>query len=108
MGVAIGGSHDFVGNEFAFAVTFGEFASHQAFDGEDGVLGVGDGLTLGGLSDEAFAVFGESHDGGGGTVAFRVGNDLVFTVIHDSHAAVGRAEVDTENFAHNMFPFCFF
>ncbi len=29
-------------------------ATHESLDGEDGVLGVRDGLPLGGLSDQAF------------------------------------------------------
>ena len=42
-----------------------EAAADQALDREIGVFGVGDGLALGGLADQAFAVFGERHDGGG-------------------------------------------
>ena len=65
--IAIGGGGHFVGHKLEGALHFGvaEFAAHEAFDGEDGVLGVGDGLPPGDLPHEAFAVFGVDGDDGG-------------------------------------------
>ncbi len=60
-----GSAFDFVGDEFFFAGDFGVAAAHEAFDGEDGVGGVGDLLVFGGEADEAFAFIGEADDGGG-------------------------------------------
>jgi len=85
----------------ALALNFVEFAAHQTLDRENGVLGVGDRLPFGGLPDQALAGFGERYDGRGGAVAFRVGDDFVFPVVHDSHAAVRCAQVDTQNLTHD-------
>ena len=41
-------------------------SAHETLDGEHGVLGVGDGLVLGGLTHDAVAVGAEAHDGRGG------------------------------------------
>ena len=99
--VAVGGTDDLVGNQIPFALGFSIFAAHQTFDGKDGVLGVGHSLTFGSLAHKAFAALGESHDGRGGPGAFGVGDDLVFAVVHNSHAAVGGSEVNSENFCHD-------
>ena len=103
MSVAVGSFSDFVGDQFTLSADFCKFAAHQTFDGKDGVFGVGHSLTFGGLTDQTFTAFGESDDGRGGAVAFCVGDDFVLAVIHHSHTAVGGAEVDTDNFAHNQF-----
>jgi len=46
---------DFVGHHLHLFVDFFEAAPHEALDGENGVLWVGDGLALGDLADEALA-----------------------------------------------------
>ena len=84
---------------------FVELAAHEALHGEDGVLRVRHGLAFRGLADEAFAVLGESDDGRSRVGAFRVGDDLEGVAVHDGHAAVGGAEVNTENLAHSNCPF---
>jgi hypothetical protein len=37
-------------------------AAHEALDAENGVLGVGDLLVLGGLPDQPLTLFGEGDD----------------------------------------------
>jgi hypothetical protein len=44
-------------------------SAHEAFHRRHGLLGVGDGLTLGDLADQTFAVVRETHDRRGGAVA---------------------------------------
>ena len=83
-------------------------AAHEALDGEDGVLGVGDGLVLGGLAHHAVAVGAEAHDGRGGAVALGVHDDGGVAALEDRHGGVGGTEVDTEDLAHWIslfFPF---
>ncbi len=48
-----------------------EAAADQALDRENGVVGVGDGLALGRLADQALAVLGEGDDRRRGARAFR-------------------------------------
>jgi hypothetical protein len=54
------------------------------------------------LADEAFAVLSEGNDGGCGTSAFAVLEDDGFAAFHDGHAGVGGAEIDSEDFSHNV------
>jgi hypothetical protein len=77
-----------------------EAPPHEALDRVDGVLGVGDGLTLGDLADQAVAVLCEGHDRGGRPTALRVGDDSRLAAFHHGHDGVGRAEVNTDNLAH--------
>ena len=84
---------------------FREFSADQALDRVESVLGIGDSLTLGRRADQRFAVFKVGNDRGGRTGAFRIFEDLDLTTFHDCHAAVGRAEVDTDNLAHGGFTF---
>jgi hypothetical protein len=52
------------------------------------------------LAGQSLAVLGESDDGGRGTRAFRILDDLGLASFHDSNAAVGRAQIDTNDFGH--------
>ena len=101
-GIAVLAFHHFIGGAFQLVLHFVEFSAHEALHGENGVLGVGDSLAFGSLTHEAFAVFRECHNGGRGVGAFRIGDDLECVAVHHSHTAVGRTEVDSENFAHNF------
>jgi hypothetical protein len=47
----------------SFSTSASPAAADQALDGEDGVFGVGDGLPLGGLADEAFVSVKATMDG---------------------------------------------
>ena len=53
-GVAVAAGDDLVGDDLLVLVDLGvvEAAADQPLDGEEGILGVGDGLALGGLADE--------------------------------------------------------
>src|SRR3546814_6601066 len=75
-------------------------AADQALYSKDSVIGIGDGLTLGRLTDQAFAILGKSHDRWRCACPFRIFDDLRFATIHDCDTAVRRAKVDTNNFAH--------
>ena len=85
---------------FGLLAHFGEFAADEALGGEDGVLGVGDGLAFGGLADEALAGLGESHDGRRGAGAFGVVEHHRLAAFHDGHAGIGGAQVNAENTTH--------
>ena len=90
------------GHHLHLVVHFVEAAAHKALDGEDGVLRVGDGLTLGHLADEALSALGEADDGGGGTRALFVGNHFGFAAFKDGYARVGRAKVNSDNLCHGF------
>jgi len=62
-----------------------EVASDQALGVEDGVLGVGGELVLGGVTDQALALAGESDVRGRDTVALVVGDDLHAAVLHNTN-----------------------
>ena len=75
-------------------------ASHEALNGKNGILGIGDGLPLGDLTDQPFAAFGESHDRRRGPIPFLVGNDRRLAAFHDSHHRIGGPQIDSDDFAH--------
>jgi hypothetical protein len=86
-----------------------ELATHQAFDGEDGVDRVGGRLALGDLPDEALASTGEADDRRSGASTVTVGDDLDvgFAVgvraLHHCDARVGGAEIDSDHFRHALY-----
>ena len=75
--------------------------AHLALDGNDGAIRVGDGLTLGDLTDQALAVLGEGDDGRRRAVALGVDDDGRLSAFHDGHTGVRGAQVDADNLAHN-------
>ena len=95
MGVAIVGFHDLVGDALVGIGEFGKLTSDKALGGEDGVFCVRDGLALGGLTDETFSVLRKSNNRRSGACTFRVFEDHWFTTLHDRHAGVGGAEVNS-------------
>ena len=82
--------------------------AHEALDAVDGVVGVGDGLTLGGVAHLAVAILEESYHRGGGAVALAVSDNYWFVTFHDADTTVGCAEVDSDDFCHFIFPFLFY
>ncbi len=62
-----------------------EIGAHLTFDGRNGVVGVGDGLTLCDLTYHTLAVF-ECNDGRSGVGALRVGDDLGLTALKYCYA----------------------
>src|SRR5690606_22507376 len=77
-----------------------ELATDQALGSVDGVLGVGDGLALGGSAHQNFAVFLVRNDRRRGARTFAVFDHAGVVAFHDGHAAVGRAQVNTNDFSH--------
>ena len=93
--VAIGGLHDLVRHALLLFVHLIELAAHEALDRKNGVLRIGDGLALGGLADETLAGLGERDDGRRRACAFGVFENYRFAALHDGHAGVGGAQIDT-------------
>lgn len=65
--VAVAVLDDLVGDllDIALNLSVGELATDQTLGGEEGVLGVDDGLALGGNTDETLALLGETDNGRG-------------------------------------------
>mmetsp|Transcript_26727 Transcript_26727/g.85840 ORF Transcript_26727/g.85840 Transcript_26727/m.85840 type:complete len:204 (+) Transcript_26727:1615-2226(+) len=76
-------------------------AADEALHVVDGALGVGGGLVLGGVADEALGV-GEGDVGRGDAVALVVGDNLNAAVLVDAHARVGGAKIDTDDSAQAL------
>jgi len=68
-GVTVGMLDNLVGDllNVTLDLSVGELATNQTLCGEQSVLGVDNGLTLGGNTDEALAILGETNDGGSST-----------------------------------------
>ena len=74
--------------------------THLTLDGRNGVLGVGDGLTLCDLTDQTVTGLGEANNRRGGAGALGVCDDDGFAALHDSHAAIRSTKVNANDFAH--------
>jgi hypothetical protein len=81
-----------------------EAAPDQPLDGKDRVLGVGDRLSLGRLSDQHLAGRGKRNDRRRGPRPFRVFDDLGLTAFHDGDAGICRPEIDPDHFGHVLSP----
>src|SRR5690606_17959113 len=77
--------------------------AHEALDGEYRVFRVGDLLVLGGLPDQPLAFFGETDDRRGNPRAGGVDQHLRLIAFHDRDTAIGRAEVDANDFRHSLY-----
>ena len=95
-------AHDLVGHARGFARHLVELPAHEPLDREDRVFGVGDRLPLGDLADQPLAVLGERHDRRRGPRAFLVDDDCRLAAFHDGDDRVGRAEVDSNDFAWHV------
>ena len=69
--------------------------AHLTLDGDDGAVGVGDGLALSHLAYHALAGFGKCHNGRSGPGTFGVGDHIGFAAFNDGHTRVGCTKVDT-------------
>ena len=78
--------------------------AHFTFDGDHGAVRIGNRLPLGHLAHQALAVLGESHHRGGGTRAFRIGDNRRLAAFHNRDAAVCSTQVNANNLSHNILP----
>ena len=97
MGISVIAGGDRVGQALGCVLNLGigETPSHQPLHGEDGVVGVGNGLSLGRLTHVPFSAAGVDRDHGGrDAVPLGALDHISLTGLdHRSHR-VGRAEVD--------------
>jgi hypothetical protein len=77
-------------------------APHQALDRVDRVFRVDDSLALGGDADQPLAVLVEGDHRRRRAVAFSIGDHCRVAAFHDGHHTVCRAQVDTNNFTHDI------
>src|SRR6185437_4238380 len=78
----------------------GPARAHLTLDRPDGPIGVGDGLALGDLTDEDFAVAGERDDRWRRARTLGVGDDGGLAALQDTDHRVGGSEVDTDRTCH--------
>jgi hypothetical protein len=66
-GVTVGVLDDLVGDllDVTLDLSIGEFATNETLGSKKSVLGVDNGLTFGGNTDETLAILGETDNGGG-------------------------------------------
>ena len=109
-GIAVVRLDDVVGHQVDIALhhVFLEAASDQALDGEQRILRIGDGLALGGLANQHLVVTGEAHDRWRGAVALAVLDHPDLAPLHHGDAGVGRAQVNSDYFAHFLYSPCNF
>src|SRR6267143_998324 len=95
--VAVVALDDLVGHTLLLAGGLLVLAPHEALDGVDRVLRVGDRLAAGHLADEDLAVLAETHHGWGDPAALFVLDHLGVAALHDGHHRVGRPQVDSDD-----------
>jgi hypothetical protein len=88
------------GHHLHLVVDFVVAPTHEALDGEDGVLRVGDCLPLGYLAHQPLAALGKGDDRGGRPRTFFVRNHFGLAAFKDGYARVGGAQIDTDNLCH--------
>ena len=100
--VAVGRFRELVRHEAAGLLHLGrvELAPDEPLHREDRVLGVGEGLALRDLADEAFPLGGEADDGRCGARALLIGDDLGGATLHHRYAGVRGSEIDSDQLAH--------
>ena len=96
--VAVLGAPDLVGHQLLVALhgRVVELAAHEALDGEDGVLRVGDRLPPREAADQPLAAGGDGDDRRRQPLALRVGDDGRLATFDGGHHRVGRPQVDTD------------
>src|SRR3954464_1263726 len=102
-GEPVGALYHLIGQPLGLLLDLTEAAPHQAFDREDGLLGVGDGLALGHLAYQALAILGKGDDRWGGPTPFGVGNDDRVPTLHNCHNRVGGPQVDADDFGRHVY-----
>ena len=94
--------HDLVGDLLDLLLDLVHPAAHEALDREDSVLGVGHGLALRHLADQALTVLGEGHHGRGRPATLGVGNHDGVPALHDGDHRIGGAQVDADDFRRHV------
>ncbi len=104
-GVAVAAIHDGIGHHLLVFLDgrIIEPAPDKTLDRENGVVGVGDGLPLRGLTDEPLFIL-EGDDGGRRARPFRVLDNPRLRTIHVFFFFFRGAEVDTDDFGHAQNP----
>ena len=78
--------------------------SHAPLDGFDGAFRVEDVLVTGRFADQYLPVFANADERGQHFPAFSVHNHGHYTIFHNGHFRVGRAQINTDDdFTHNLF-----
>ncbi len=98
--VAVVRLHDLVRNARRLLGDLAVLPPHEPLDREHRVLGIRDRLPLRDLAHEPLAVLRESDDRRRGARAFLIHDDRGLPAFHDRDHRVGRAEVDSNDFAH--------
>jgi len=103
-GIAVGVLDNLVGNlgQVALDLSILELATDQTLGGEESVLGVDDGLTLGGNTDQALTLLGETDDRRSGSGTLAVLNNSGSGTLHDGDGRVGGTEIDTNDLALDL------
>ena len=101
-GIAVGCLDDLVGDELLVLLDHRIVvaAADEALDREEGALGIGHRLALGGLADEALAIIAEGDDRRGRPHALGVLDDFRRFAIHYGDARIGGAEIDPNDLSH--------
>jgi len=100
--VAVAALDDRIGDEFHVLLghRIVEAAADQALHRKNRVFGVGDGLALRRLADQALAILCKGDDRRGRPRAFHIFDNLGFSAFHHRDTAVRGAEVDPDHFGH--------
>ena len=99
-GVAARARHDLVRHDRLLLAHLGLLAAHEALDGEDRVLRIGHGLSLGDGADEALTTAGERDHRRSRAPTLGVLDHRRLATLEHGHAAVGRPEVDSDRLSH--------
>ena len=100
--IAVVGLDDLVRHQLDVTLyhVFLEATTDQALDRVQGIVRIGDRLTLRGLADQHLVVVDIGDDGRRGAVALAVLDHLGLATLHHGYTGVGRAEVNSDNLAH--------
>ncbi len=103
-GVAIVGLDDLVRHQLDVFLNdvFFKATTDQTLDRVQGILRVGNRLTLGRLANQGFTVVGVGDDRRSGTTTLSVLDHLGGTVFQNRDTGVGGPQVDTDNLAHKF------
>jgi hypothetical protein len=80
-----------------------ELPADQPFDREQRPGWIGHGLTLGDLTDKAFATVGKRDNRRCCPITLTIFDNLRITAFHDRHAGIGGSQVNANYFSHISF-----